>query len=76
MARREPAQERNVYATIRSPAIRRPVKLEIWRYWEIVGELQWMHIGREAAHDAAKWCLRAKPGDCLTLEHEISIEIQ
>lgn len=41
--------------------------LETWRYWEIVGELQWLGTSRPDALDAAKWCAKAKPGDSKAL---------
>ena len=54
-------QDRKVYVTIRSPAGKKE-KLETWRYWEIVGALQWMGANRQQAYDAARWCIKAKPG--------------
>lgn len=62
-AKKEPVQERKVVVTILSTDKRKPVVLETWRYWEIVGELRWMGVDYLAATDAAKWCQRAKPGD-------------
>ena len=76
MARKEQNAERKVYVTIRSAAGRRPVKLEIWRYWEIAGELQFMGLDRLEAYDAAKWCARtAKDGDKKGLSNGISMEV-
>lgn len=63
MAKKEPAPERKVCVIIRSADKRKPLVLETWRYWEIVGELRWMGMNYPAATDAAKWCKRAKPGD-------------
>lgn len=50
-------------------------KLETWRYWEIVGALQWMGADRKTAYDAAKWAMKAKPGDSLTVK-EIRMEVK
>jgi hypothetical protein len=63
MKRAEKAQERKVCVIIRSADKRKPVVLDTWRYWEIVGELRWRNMDYLAATDAAKWCQRAKPGD-------------
>ena len=49
-------------------------KLESWRYWEIVGELQWLGVERFDAYDAAKWTIRANPGETLTVG-EIRLEV-
>jgi len=62
-AKKEPVQERKICVIIRSEDKRKPVVLETWRYWEIVGELRWMGADYMAATDAAKWAQRAKPGD-------------
>lgn len=74
MAKKEPAPERKVVVTIRSAGKRKPVVLETRRYWEIVGELRWMGTDRQTAYDAAKWTMRAKSGDSLTVG-EISMEV-
>lgn len=80
--RKEAAHERKVCVTIR--AGRKKLKLESTRYWEIVGELQWLGTNRPDALDAAKWCAKAKPGDSKALtgvEHatgnrfEITMEV-
>lgn len=63
MARKEQTQERKVVVTIRSADKRKPVTLDTWRYWEIIGELRWRGADYPAATDAAKWAQRAKPGD-------------
>lgn len=63
MAKKEPVPERKVVVTIRSADKRKPVTLDTWRYWEIVGELRWMGADYPQAVDAAKWCQRAKPGE-------------
>jgi hypothetical protein len=63
VAKKEPIQERKVIVTIRSADKKKPVTLDTWRYWEIVGELRWMGVDYVQATDAAKWAQRAKPGD-------------
>lgn len=63
------------YAVIRSGK-KVPAKLETWRYWEIVGALQWMGAARQTAYDAAKWIIKAKAGDTKEIEPEINIEIR
>lgn len=45
------------------------VRLETWRYWEIVGELQFMGADRCDAIEAAKWALRAQAGEALSVLH-------
>lgn len=64
--------ERKTWVTISNG--KRKDKLETWRYWEIVGALQWMGADRQTAYDAAKWTMRAKSGDSLTVG-EISMEV-
>ena len=49
--------------------------LETWRYWEIVGALQWMGADRLTAYDTAKWIQQAKPGDTRTVQPSIDIQI-
>lgn len=63
MAKKESVPERKVCVIIRSADKRKPVVLDTWRYWEIVGELRWRGTDYVQATDAAKWCQRAKPGD-------------
>lgn len=72
-ARKQQAEERRVYVTIRSGKSRE--KLETWRYWEIVGALQWMHLGRDEAYSAAKWCAKAKPGDSMAFSNGVRMEV-
>ena len=73
MAKQKQQQpERSVLVTIRSPA--KTVRFDTWRYWEIVAELQMLHIDRADAVEAANWCLRAKAGDSLTVG-EIRMEV-
>ena len=76
MAKKEPIQERKVLVTIRSADKRKPVVLDTWRYWEIVGELRWMGVDYVQAIDAAKWAQRAKPGEtCEILPHSVIVEV-
>lgn len=64
------------YAVIRSKRQRETTTQETWRYWEIVGTLQWMGAARQTAYDAAKWIIKAKAGDTKEIEPEINIEIR
>ena len=79
MDRKDKTQGRKVYVTIRSPAGKKE-KLETWRYWEIVGELQFMGATRVQAVDAAKWCIKAKPGEfakiLISETDEIMLEVK
>lgn len=65
--------ERKIWVIISNG--KRKDKLETWRYWEIVGALQWMGADRQTAYDTAKWAMKAKPGDSLTVG-EISMEVK
>lgn len=38
------------------------VRIESWKYWEIMGELRWKGADRNQSTDGAKWCYRAEPG--------------
>ena len=72
MARKE--KERRVLVTIRSK--RKPITLDTWRYWEIVGELRFLGVERFEAYEAARWCGRtAKPGDKQELPCGITLEV-
>lgn len=73
MARKEQTPERKVYVTIRSG--RKKVTLDTRSYWQIVGEVQFIGEIRISATDAAKWCLRAKPGDTMTLPNGTTLEV-
>lgn len=64
------------YAVIRSGRQRETTTQETWRYWEIVGTLQWMGAARQTAYDTAKWIIKAKAGDTIAIEPEIYIEIR
>ena len=62
--------------TIRSADKLKPVVLETWRYWEIVGELRWRGTDYPAATDAAKWAQRSKPGDiCELLPYSTIVDV-
>lgn len=65
--------ERKAFVTISNG--KRKEKLETRRYWEIVGALQWMGADRKTAYDAAKWAMKAKPGESLTVG-EIRMEVK
>ena len=67
-------QERKVLVTIRSG--RRKETHEYWKYWEIVGVLQWMGADRLTAYDTAKWLQKAKTGDRREIEPNITLEVQ
>lgn len=75
MARKDQAPARKLYVIIRSAAGRKE-KLETWRYWEIVGALQWMGADRQLAYDAAKWVQRLNPGEKKTLPYGITMEVK
>lgn len=50
--------------------------LDTWRYWEIVGALQWMGADRLTAYDTAKWIQQAKPGESRDIQPGITITIE
>lgn len=70
-SKKEPERER--IAVFRSG--RKKETIETWRYWEIVGALQWMGADRLTAYDTAKWIQQAKPGDTRTVPPGIDIQI-
>ena len=70
-SKKEPERER--IAVFRSG--RKKETLETWRYWEIVGALQWMGADRLTAYDTTKWILQARPGDTRTIQPSIDIQI-
>lgn len=72
MAKKQQEFERKIFVIISNG--KRKDKLETWRYWEIVGTLQWVGADRQTAYDAAKWAMKAKQGDSLTVG-EISMEV-
>lgn len=61
MAQKQQEQKPRLYVAISSGG--KTVKLETWRYWEIVGELQFMGADRCDAIEAAKWAARAQTGE-------------
>ena len=67
------APERERIAVFRSG--RKKETLETWRYWEIVGALQWMGADRLTAYDTTKWIQQAGPGDTRTIQPGIDIQI-
>ena len=67
------APERERIAVFRSG--KKKETLDTWRYWEIVGALQWMGADRLTAYDTAKWIQQAKPGDTRTAQPGIDIQI-
>lgn len=77
MAKKGQPADRKVYVTIRGENKKKPVKIESWRYWEIVGELQFIGIDRFEAYDAARWCaILAKPGDSLMLQNGVTLDVK
>ena len=73
MAKKPAEPERKVLVTIRSG--RKKVTLETWKFWEIVGELQWMGVDRMTAYDAAKWVLQLNPGEKQVIPPGILMEV-
>ena len=59
MKRKQEVPETVIIAVIRSG--RKEERFEIWRYWEIVGALQWMGADRLTAYDTAKALQHATP---------------
>ena len=49
--------------------------LAAWRYWEIVGALQWLGADRLTAYDTAKWVQNAQPGESREIQPGITITI-
>lgn len=73
MRSKQPEKERKILVTFRSE--RKKETLETWRYWEIVGALQWMGADRNTAYDTTKWIQQARPGDTRTIQPGIDIQI-
>ncbi len=61
MAQKQQEQKPQLYVTISSDG--KTARFETWRYWEIVGELQFMGADRFDAIEAAKWAARAQAGE-------------
>lgn len=60
---------------LRTPEGKETDRLESWKYWEIVGALQWLHVDRETAYQTGLWCARAKPGETKTLPNGATVEV-
>lgn len=73
MKRKQEAPETVIIAVIRSG--RKEERFESWRYWEIVGALQWMGADRLTAYDTAKWIQKARPGQSRSVQPEIKITL-
>lgn len=74
MARNKQEQpEKRTVVTIKAGS--RKETLDAWRYWEIVGALQWMGADRQTAYDTAKILARAKPGDRREIQPGITLEV-
>ena len=70
---KEQIRQRRTLVIIRSG--RKTARMETWRYWEIVGAMQFdMGADRCTAIDAAKWCIHARPGDTAAFG-QISLEV-
>ena len=67
------APERERIAVFRSG--KKKESLAAWRYWEIVGALQWLGADRLTAYDTAKWVQNAQPGESREIQPGITITI-
>ena len=67
------APERERIAVFRSG--KKKESLAAWRYWEIVGALQWLGTDRLTAYDTAKWVQNAQPGESREIQPGITITI-
>ena len=58
MPRYDAHQERilNIY----TPDQKKPIKIEAWKYYEIIDLLRERGVDRQQAYDAAKWAGRAR----------------
>lgn len=61
MAQKQQEQKPRLYVTISAGG--KTARFETWRYWEIVGELQFMGVYRCDAIEAAKWAAKAQAGE-------------
>lgn len=68
------APERERIAVLRSG--KKKESLTAWRYWEIVGALQWLGADRLTAYDTAKWVQNAQPGESRDIQPGITITIE
>ena len=66
--------EKKIVVTIKAGT--RKETLDTWRYWEIVGALQWCGADRQTAYDTAKVLARAKPGDRWEIQPGITLEVK
>ena len=73
MKRKQEAPETVIIAVIRYG--RKEERFESWRYWEIVGALQWMGADRLTAYDTAKWIQKARPGQSRSVQPGIKITL-
>lgn len=73
MRNSKPAPGRERAAVLRSG--KKKEVLDTWRYWEIVGALQWMGADRLSAYDTAKWIQQAQPGESREIQPGIKINI-
>ena len=64
--------EKKIVVTIKAGT--RKETIDTWRYWEIVGALQWCGAERQTAYDTAKVLVKAKPGDRLEIQPGITLE--
>jgi len=67
------APQRERIAVFRSG--KKKESLAAWRYWEIVGALQWLGADRLTAYDTAKWVQNAQPGESREIQPGITITI-
>lgn len=67
MAQKQQEPERKTFVTIRHG--NREIKLETWRYWKIVGELQFLGVDRIEAVEVAKRVMWAKAGESLSISY-------
>ena len=45
---------------IQAPDQKKPIKIEAWKYYEIIDLLRERGVDRQQAYDAAKWAGRAR----------------
>lgn len=66
--------EKKIVVTIKAGT--RKETIDTWRYWEIVGALQWCGAERQTAYDTAKVLVKAKPGNRLEIQPGITLEVK
>ena len=74
MIRIKKKEEQKIYVSLRSLDGKKE-KLETWRYWEIVGALQWMGEDRQTAYDAARLLQQLLPGEKQILPNGTTMEV-